>query len=86
MNELYTNHQSSFKNVTLSTLISEITKSEICKGVSHKTDAIMSHVVSKTFHEKSTLIPMEKIEQVFVHLCSWADLAGLKFDELVRYP
>jgi len=44
-------YNSSMKNVTLSSLINEVTKLKICSGVNYKSDVIISHSVPKKFVE-----------------------------------
>ena len=46
-NELFTKYNSSFKNVTLSTLIHEIDNNKICQGVPYKSEHILTHHVPK---------------------------------------
>jgi hypothetical protein len=75
-NNLHVSFQSSFKNVTLSTLIYEINKTIICPGVTFKSDAILCHVVPESY-VLGICPPMENLDflrrkecLVLSHLCS----------------
>ena len=48
-NDLMSNYQMSFKNVTLNALISDLLAAKICVVVNFKTDSIISHSVPKMF-------------------------------------
>ena len=61
-NALYTNYDSSFKNITLTKLMLNINQTIICKGVSYKTDVILPHNISKTFKTSSDISPSSPLE------------------------
>ena len=54
-NELHINYKSSFKNITLPTMMSELNNIYFCKGVSYKTNTIISQIIPKTFSEKASV-------------------------------
>ena len=62
-NSLVSSYQSSIKNITLSSLISEISSTKICEGVKYKNDTNITHTVPILFSpDKNSSTPITQTE------------------------